>query len=118
MKQVSILTTTLLSLLWNISFGQVSGRINGEILDKDKHPIGAASVSLLQSKDSSIVKTVATGKDGFYEFGNLGLSSYLVMASTVGYTNVYSKVITISATLPTQKLSPLEMKEDTKRLAP
>lgn len=65
--------------------------ISGTVKDEAK-PVEKASVSLLNSKDSSVVKLNATNASGIYNFDNIEAGSYLVMATNVGYAPSYSAV--------------------------
>lgn len=75
-----------------------SGTVSGSIKDGGQQEvIDASTVSLLLSKDSSLVKTSVTDKLGNFSFENVKEGSYLVMASSVGHSKVYSKPVSISA---------------------
>jgi len=74
-----------------------SGKVTGNIKDGGQQKIiDAASVSLLKSKDSSLVKVAITDKDGNFVIENVKDGSYLVLATSVGHSKTYSKVFTIS----------------------
>ncbi len=80
------------------SFAQTAGKITGVIKDGGNQKIiDAASISLLKSKDSSLVKVSVTDKDGNFSFENVKEGTYLVLATSVGHTKVYSTPITINA---------------------
>ncbi|RYF98130.1 MAG: TonB-dependent receptor, partial [Chitinophagaceae bacterium] len=55
-----------------------------------------ASVSLLIGKDSTLVKTTVTDKNGEYKFNANQNGSYLIMATSVGYKKAYSTVLSIN----------------------
>ena len=75
-----------------------NGKISGMIKDGgNQKVIDAASISLLKSQDSSLVKISLTNKDGSFSFDNLKDGRYLVMASSVGHSKVYSNPLEISA---------------------
>jgi len=84
----------LLLLLTAVNFGffvfaQSSGKINGAIKDGGNQKIiDAATISLLKSKDSTLVKTALTDKDGKFLFDNIKDGSYLVAASSLGHSKV------------------------------
>src|ERR1700748_3343905 len=92
----------LFSLLTAISFtlsglAQSGGKISGSIKDGgDQKVIDAASVSLLQSKDSSLVKIVVADNDGNFLFENVKDGDYMVLATSIGHNMVYSKSFEIS----------------------
>lgn len=58
--------------------------------------IDASTVSLLKSKDSGLIKTSLTDKQGNFSFENVKEGTYLVMATSVGHTKVYSNVFILN----------------------
>ncbi|MEJ7625728.1 MAG: TonB-dependent receptor [Ferruginibacter sp.] len=95
-----------LSLFIAMSFGflaiaQNSGKISGSLKDRgNQQIIDASSVSLLNSRDSSLVKTSVTDREGNFSFDNVKEGSYLVMATSVGHLKVFSSLIEIKTTSP------------------
>jgi hypothetical protein len=77
-------------------FAQNSGMVSGNIQDQGK-PIVAATVLLLQSKDSSLVKTTFTANDGGFSFSGLSTGKYRIAVSYIGYQKYTSSEIVISA---------------------
>lgn len=74
------------------SFAQSTGRITGAIKDGGNQKIiDAATISLLRSRDSVIIKTAITDKEGNFLFENIKDGAYLVVASSLGHDKVYSK---------------------------
>ncbi|WP_262915085.1 outer membrane beta-barrel protein [Niabella ginsengisoli] len=65
-------------------------KIEGSVKDVDGKGLTAATVSLLNGKDSSIVKLNATDKDGVYIFEHIAPGYYMLMASAVGFDKAYS----------------------------
>src|ERR1043165_4412679 len=90
---------TLLSIVFLFSFiaRAQSGKITGSVKDASNKGIHSATVSLLKSKDSSVAKFVATGKDGEYEFLSIADGKYFVSVSSVGYAKVASAPFEISS---------------------
>ena len=79
---------------------QAGGKIAGIIKDGGNQAvIDAASISLLKSKDSSLVKTSLTDKAGNFYFENVKDGSYLVMATSIGHSKVYSGLLQIGIRL-------------------
>ena len=92
-----LLTTLALASISFCSFAQGGGKISGSIKDGGNQKIiDAATVFLLKSKDSSLIKTTFSNKDGEFLFKNLNEGKYLVMASSVGHLNVYSAALNLS----------------------
>ncbi|MBC7934988.1 MAG: TonB-dependent receptor [Rhizobacter sp.] len=95
----NLIATLALAGISMCTYAQNGGKITGMIKDGGNQKIiDAASISLLKSRDSSLVKTSLTNKDGSFSFENLKDGKYLVMATSVGHTKVYSMPIDINAT--------------------
>jgi iron complex outermembrane recepter protein len=95
---MSKLFTTAFILFFSLAAIAQSGKISGTVKDIADKPVQAASVSLLRAKDSSLVKAVATGKDGKYEFDNIASGNYIVAVTSVGYDKKLSEVFTLDGT--------------------
>lgn len=99
------------------SFAQSGGKVTGTIKDGGNQKIiDAASVSLLNAKDSSLVKTAVADKNGNYTFENLKDGSYLVKATSVGHSSSYSKSFSLSAVQPAVALEVLQLVPSGKNL--
>jgi outer membrane receptor protein involved in Fe transport len=62
------------------------GQVKGVVVDTETaQPIPSASVELLRSTDSTLVKGVVTGKDGSYLLDNILNGTFLVRVSCLGY---------------------------------
>lgn len=81
------------------------GKASVIILNEQNKPMESATVELLRSKDSSLVKTALTDKAGFAEFENLQFNQYIIRAGSVGYSGRYSEVFTISENQPLVTIS-------------
>ena len=93
-----------------ISFAQTNGKIFGTIKNAaDSKDIATATVYLLDSKDSSVIKTTAADKTGNYHFTNIKEGKYLISASSIGCKTVYSKLISITKTSSTLESEPLQL---------
>jgi outer membrane receptor protein involved in Fe transport len=77
---------------------QNGGKISGSIKDGGNQKIiDAASIALLKASDSSLIKTSVTDKQGNFIFENVVDGKYLVAASSVGHSKVFSHPLQISA---------------------
>ncbi len=91
---INLLTAMSISI---VSLAQNSGKVFGAIKDGGKQKfIDAAPISLLKAKDSSIAKVAITDKEGNFNFENVKVGAYLVLATSVGHSKVYSKSFEIS----------------------
>ena len=93
-----------------ISFAQSTGKILGTIkTGADSKDIAAATVYLLNNKDSSVIKTTIADKTGNYQFSNIKEGKYLISASSINSKTVYTKPFIISSTSPSFTLEPLQL---------
>ncbi len=112
MKQIKSIMTVLASMFTMVGFGQAIGNnIKGKVTSSSKQIIEAASVYLLKSSDSAIIKTTLTDGTGTFSFDNISKGNYLVSVSATGHVISFSKLITVDQNqgeilLPEIQLSP------------
>lgn len=100
---------TLLTTISFASFAQTTNRgVKGMVNDGDK-AVEAATISLLKSKDSSLVKVMVTDRAGKFEFDNPKTGNYLVMVSAVGYKKTYSPAFEINEANPSIELKTISL---------
>ena len=113
MRRISaLLTAFLLTLTAFSAMAQTpagSSKIEGNIKDEKGQPIEAVTITLLQAKDSGRLKETVTSKTGHFVFDNLPAGKYLVSASSVGYNQLYSRVLELTSGRLAQTLPPLVM---------
>ena len=85
-----------------LSFAQ-TGKINGRIIASDGKPMEFVTVTLHQTKDSSLVKGEITDATGRYEFMTLKNGQYFVSAQQVGLKKATSDPLSISGNSLTAK---------------
>jgi hypothetical protein len=88
-------------------FGTVYAQLKGKILTIDQKPVEGAAVSMLLSKDSSLVKTEISEKDGAFSFSNLKPGDYLLSISIMGYKPYQSAKIDVSENQKAIVLDPI-----------
>lgn len=69
------------------------GKIVITILNAQQSPIENATVELRRAKDSGLVKTALSDKNGLAEFENIRLGKYFVRASMINHTGQTGSVI-------------------------
>jgi hypothetical protein len=84
-------------LLTATAFAQSTGTLTGIVTDAQGKGIAAATVSLLKSTDSALVKTAVSDKNGAYEFVNIKEGSYLISITSVGYLKKLSAPLAVTA---------------------
>ena len=115
MKKYQLLTVLILFVASGL-FAQSKGIIRGRVIDQERGGVASASVSLLKAKDSSLVKISVSNKDGRFEFDNIGSDKYVVMASAVGHSKMYSAAIDITESSNSVDLEPIALKTSSKEL--
>lgn len=96
MKKIASLLLVYLAIVTG-SFAQTNtGKITGVITDNTGKAVQSASVSLVKTKDSSLVKLAITGKDGAYEFENIKEGDYLLAITSVGFEKKFSNPFSVS----------------------
>ena len=90
MKRIFTLTTVLLICLVTRSLAQGPSSITGKVKDNASKPLQSVTVSLLNAKDSSLVKTDMSDANGNFEINSSKEGSFLLRYSSVGFEQQYS----------------------------
>lgn len=88
-----------LSAISSLCFSQSSttGTIKGIVLDKvTNSPLASASVQVIKSEDSTLLKGAATDKEGKFSIGEIPYGLYTVKISYIGYIFAIAKNVAIS----------------------
>ena len=92
----SILTLILcFTIITVVKAQSQEGSIQGLVTDQQK-PIETATVLLLRSKDSAVVKTTFTDNTGKFSLQEIKEDDYLISIQFVGFANYYSDVFHLS----------------------
>jgi iron complex outermembrane receptor protein len=96
---ITNLIYTLLLLLApyivNAQSAKPTAGITGLLQNEQAKLMDYATVTLLRSKDSSVVKSTLTNDAGRYRFDNINAGQYIVKATTVGYQATFSPVLEV-----------------------
>ncbi|HTI93066.1 MAG TPA: TonB-dependent receptor [Puia sp.] len=84
-----------------------SGKVTGRIGDANGQPVEAATITLLNAKDSSKLKSTTSGKTGQFSFDHLATGKYIVSASSVGYSPAWSPAFELSPAQTSLSLPPM-----------
>ena len=88
MKQITLFTLFIIATF--TTFAQTPTQVNGKIIDESNKPLTAATVVLLNAKDSSLSKTAVTLSDGLFRMTSVKPGSYLLSATSIGFIKNYS----------------------------
>jgi len=85
----------LINFFFIKAFTQKSGSVTGILYDTlAKSSVSNATVTLMRSKDSSLISFTMTDRSGRFEFTNIGNGNYRVLITHVNYHNT-NKIFTI-----------------------
>jgi outer membrane receptor protein involved in Fe transport len=98
----------------NRTYAQQGATVSGNISIAGKGA-EAASLSLIKSKDSSLVKLEISDKQGNFEFDNIKNGNYFLQAEVVGYKKFFSPAFEVNG--KNIKLDDIKLTEDEKQLA-
>lgn len=87
----------LFLLLFTTPFlGATAQQVSGFVKDAQGNPVTGATVSLIKSQDSSVIKFAVSKEDGSYIFSNSMGGVYRIKVSHVGYVPLFSTPFTVS----------------------
>lgn len=86
----------VLTGLFFIATSSKAQQITGVVRDDQNKPLDKSTVSLLKAKDSTVVKLAVTNNDGRFSLSAPAPGGYLISASHVGHTTIYSKIVEVS----------------------
>src|ERR1700733_924314 len=86
----------LLSVSCILAVSVFAQQVSGNVKDQQGKALSASTVSLLNAKDSSVIKLAASNNNGSYSFNGIKAGHYLVSMSHVGYATVYSDAFVFS----------------------
>lgn len=115
---LSILLPAILFSLNNANAQEINfkGEITGKVLDEKQNAFPYASVSLLNAKDSTIVKGTLSNDNGNYILTNIKQGAYLITIYVVGYKKAYKGPYTITTANQSHRIDATQLSQDSKEL--
>jgi hypothetical protein len=111
-----ILLIVLVCFISIISFAQKNGNVKGIVFDTiAKQPVSAATITVLQRKDSSLVTFTMTNNRGEFTLTNVPFGDYRLLVTHVNYHNV-NKYFEISESKKEVDLANIELSDKNKVL--
>lgn len=98
-----------------ISFGQ-TGSLNGVVLDVNQKPVEFATVAVLPTTDSSMVKGSLTDTTGRFEISSLNGGTYRLRVTAMGFAPFTSQPITLTNDQPVVDLKTIQLTAESKTL--
>lgn len=93
--KIAIIVTSIFTSGAAIAQNTPKPNITGIIVDENKKPADYVTVVLYKASDSSVVKTAFTDPSGVFGFSVNTKGSYFYKASSMGYTAIKSKTLTL-----------------------
>lgn len=91
-------------------------KISGTVLDEEKKPLDFATISLLKSADSSLVRTAVSDLDGKFLLSDLPSGDYFLTASMIGFKKTSTKIFSINQANPVINFPEINVAKDSKML--
>ncbi|MEO7984360.1 MAG: outer membrane beta-barrel protein, partial [Bacteroidota bacterium] len=114
MRKIFLLLVS--ACLTTIVLAQKNGSVKGIAFDTiSKQPVSAATVTILDKKDSSLVTFTMTGQDGRFQLSGLANGEYRLMISHVNYHNS-NKIFKVTEGEKTAELGNVIMNDKVKVL--
>lgn len=111
-----ILLILLSGFIWLTGSAQKNGNIKGIVFDTiAKQPVSAATITVLQSKDSSLVTFTMTNNRGEFSLANVPYGDYRLLVTHVSYHNV-NKYFTVNDANKNIDLANIEVSDKNKVL--
>ncbi len=112
----TILTSTF-TLILSAGYCFSKGNdVGGKVADSQNKALDYVTVSLVRSKDSTLVKTEITDDKGGFTFKDIPQGTYRVVLTQVGLKKYYSQPITVIAGKEDIDLGTMVMEPDNKKL--
>jgi iron complex outermembrane recepter protein len=97
MRRFFILALAALTVFGTESFAQGNTTVNGRVTDNTGKSLSAVTVSLLQAKDSSLIKAAITDADGKFQINTNKSGDVLLSYSLLGFEKTYSPVFSVTS---------------------
>jgi hypothetical protein len=90
--------------------------IHGKVVNSKNEAAVNATVMLLHSKDSSLIKAMVSDNNGAYVFNNVDNGSYLIASNFLGYKQAYSNIFTTDRSHNDMAVENIMLAEETVQL--
>ncbi|MBS1655965.1 MAG: TonB-dependent receptor, partial [Bacteroidetes bacterium] len=116
MRRRNLLPALLCLLFINVYAQDKQGKITGTIVDGSQKNMASATITLINAKDSSVVKFTSSTKEGNYEFDHVSEGRFFVQVTIIGYEKANSDAIVISSANQLVKVPEIKLTEESKSL--
>ena len=116
MKKILIVFTIMFFAIKGMA-QTVETSVSGSAVDEKNTPVEAATISLMRTKDSSIIKIAVSNKAGNFTFEGIPYGNYFIRISSVNFNTGNSAIFLISENNTTVLLNTLILQPVTKHLS-
>jgi iron complex outermembrane recepter protein len=107
MKKFTLAVFAVISTI--VIYAQQKSQVSISVLNEQSLPVDNATVELINSKDSALVKTSLTDNNGTAIFEKVEPRSYMVRVTAVGMTTGYSSPFTVDSLHTSIQLAPIKL---------
>lgn len=109
---------TLLLVLGALLFATVAcGQVSGILTDTNGSPLPFATVVLLKSADSTIVRSALSDEKGHFSLSAAPSGAYIIKASSMGFSSYFSPPVVLDNSHPSYDAGMILLKTSGKELA-
>lgn len=116
MKKLLIVFITMAFAIKGIA-QTVAPTVSGNVVDTKNTPVESATISLMNVKDSSVVKLNVSDKAGKFLFAGIPYGNYFITISSVNFSTANSSLFNVSAIHPAVILDTFTLQSLAKNLA-
>lgn len=110
--------TLFTGILSTTGFAQALTTLKGKLVSEESQTdLAGATISLLNTADSTIIKNTTSIKDGSFELKNVAEGNYMLSVTHTAFHKTYSKPFTVKANDVAVNLPPLPLNALSKTLA-
>src|SRR5690625_2720560 len=109
---IILLATLFLSISYSSVFAQnkIQGNVSGQVKDNTNKAVSYATIALLSSKDSSLVKSAITNERGEYSFEKIPFGKYFISISSIGMYKADSPSFSVTTNRSTVEVPTMVLK--------
>ena len=108
MKNFTLAIFSLLSIVF--TYGQQQGKIFIVVVNDQNAPVENATVELLNTKDSSLLKTSLSDSQGMAVFQGVAFNSYMVRVTSIGMMTAYTEPFDLGASKSSMLLPSIKLR--------
>ena len=91
-------------------------KLSGTVLDQEEKALDFATISLLRTRDSSLVRTAVSDLEGKFMIQDIPAGDYILSISMVGFVRKVTESFSINEANPVKIFAPIQVAKDSKML--